>query len=100
MTDIYKRCWWCGGSAKDVDKTKLWNKHTGEKRSVLLCEGCATNPNRTVWLGWKKGEHASTPIVSRNGRLRESVPAENRLRFFVFAALVQQKLRELARRSP
>jgi hypothetical protein len=58
--DPYGRCWWCAAPAKGRERTELWNKRTGEKRSVLLCEGCATKPERTVWLARREGEHAHT----------------------------------------
>jgi|Tabmets5t2r1_1033131.scaffolds.fasta_scaffold34340_3 hypothetical protein len=67
MTDVKKdiswNCWWCGGPAKRRERTELWNRRNpAEKRSVLLCEGCVTKPERTVWLGWRrKDDLAYTP---------------------------------------
>jgi hypothetical protein len=54
-------CWWCGKPTHKQELTELWNRRDkGQRRFVLLCGPCSENPNRTVWLRWKKEEHVVT----------------------------------------
>jgi hypothetical protein len=55
-------CWWCAKPTHEQELTELWNRRNeSERRFVLLCKPCATDRDKTVWLGWRKDRHAHTP---------------------------------------
>lgn len=56
MKDAYARCWWCASFAGRGERVELVSLKADETRRELLCQGCASTPHRTIWLGWRRAE--------------------------------------------
>jgi hypothetical protein len=49
-------CEWCGASSKDRRRVNLRRKDTGDRAALVLCSGCGTKPDRTVWLTFERAD--------------------------------------------
>lgn len=49
-------CEWCAAPASGArgHNVQLEHKRTGELRGMRLCDGCNSNPLRTVWRAWRR----------------------------------------------
>jgi hypothetical protein len=48
----FRSCDWCAG--RQALRSVTVEDQRGERRDMTLCRGCDRNPDRTVWLRWRR----------------------------------------------